>query len=323
MTDISKWADPAQFWAEPVERNDKGKIMPKLYLLSMNDDPLGDIAAMNKMYAGEVCRDLLDLSDGERRHHWDEVMATQLKAPLEVVNFHFLIEGVDRSFTHQQVRQRTAAYAQESLRFAVKEEVETCEPPSIMALGNSPSDQLARTVWDEAVEQVWGAYRYLVENGIPSEDARGLLPHATATRLHYTTNLRNLAEQAGNRLCTQAQFVWRYVFAGIIDAIRNYQPHERYLLVEEGKWDEDYYAWQFDHIASSKLFRPVCYQINKCPWKASTDRHCDIRERVDAFDRMSIPSDTWHSVDIRRTLTPPIRPEEWLLNPEAARKDKS
>lgn len=317
MTDVSRWADSAQFPAEALERNDQGKIVPKVYLLSMNSDPLGDVASMNKMYAGEVCRSLESLTNMERQHHWEEVMATRLKAPHESVRFHFMIEGVSRSYTHQQVRQRTAGYAQESLRFAVKEEVETCEPPSIARLGNSPTDQLTRHIWDQAVEQLWDAYRYLVENGIPSEDARELLPHATATRLHYITDLRNLSEQAGNRLCTQAQFVWRYVFAGIVQAIRDYpMENPRTVRIED--------AWQFQTIANSALFRPVCYQQGKCPWKAQTDRHCDIRGRVDQFARADVPSREW-GIGIGRpnyhdTGIETIQDGEWLMNPEAARK---
>lgn len=307
-----QWADSAQFWAQPVDRTGEF-IVPKVYLLSMNSDPLGDIAAMNMMYRGEVCRDLGNLTNAQRQYHWNEVMATYLKAPLESVLFHFLIESVDRSLTHQAVRQRTATYAQESLRFSVKGEPEFLHPPSIAIL--APDDP-RRLEWETFVADSHHTYLRLVGDGIPSEDARSVLPGAIATRYHYVVNLRNIATEAGSRLCTQAQFIWRYVFAGIVGAIREYRT--------ETFWNYNN-GWQFETIASSLLFRPVCYQIGKCPWRGETDRPCAIKSRVDDFAGRGIPSSQWeegfmpHEDDLDDSSIAPIRPEEWLLDPNAAR----
>lgn len=81
---------------------------PKVYLLSMTPDPLGSIAAVCKMYKGEVVRSLSDVTDAERIEYFDVVKRTKLKASFEFVKFHFMIEGVTRSFTDQMVSQRTA-----------------------------------------------------------------------------------------------------------------------------------------------------------------------------------------------------------------------
>jgi thymidylate synthase ThyX len=51
------------------------------------------------------------------------VLQDALKAPLEAIDFHFMVEGVTRAHTHQEVRQRTAVFAQESMRFAVKDKI--------------------------------------------------------------------------------------------------------------------------------------------------------------------------------------------------------
>lgn len=309
-----KWADSSQFWAQPIGRGEDGFIVPKVYLLSMNADPLGDVASMNMIYQGGVCRNLDGLTDEDRRYHWKEVMATYLKAPLESVLLHFLIEGVDRNLTHQAVRQRTATYAQESLRFAVKGEPEFLHPPSIAMLDQQDP---RRIEWEDFVEHSHQMYLRLVGDGIPSEDARSVLAPAIGTRYHYVVNLRNIATEAGSRLCTQAQFVWRYVFAGIVKAIREYGGPEDGHGIRANDW-------QFKTIADSLLFRPVCYQIGKCPWKGETDRPCSIRERVDAFAKQAVPSSEWH-VGIGRpnyheSGIETIRPEEWLLDTEAARR---
>jgi len=196
---MSNWADSQQFHQDKrftVEAN--GGTVPKVKLLSMTADPLGAIAALASMYEGKVIRSLDDLTDDDRRKAFANTQQTHLQAPLEAVKLHFLIEGVDRAFTHQLVRQRTAVYAQESLRFAVVDDLEnaTTLPPSLHGTipRNTPGavtampdqKQAWRNLWDQAIGTIDSTYRYLVDDGMPAEEARGLLPHATATRMPAT-----------------------------------------------------------------------------------------------------------------------------------------
>lgn len=290
--EITRYGDRAMFKAEPIDRDEKGNVRPKVYLLSATVDPLGSIAAENYIYAGKVIRDKAELTDEERKYQWEQVLATHNQTPLEFVDLHFLIEGVDRAFTHQLVRQRTAVYGQESMRFAVKEEMmdEVQLPPSIKA--NTPE----AAQWEMALEKVQETYNLLIDCGVPAEDARGLMPTAVPTRIHYKTNLRGLKQVAGDRLCTQAQFVWRYVFACMIKEIRTHSwdyPNPEYVMASD--------AWQWNLIADS-LFKPLCYHIGHCPFKANIDRPCTIRDRVDAgrFDQIAV--------------------EEFMLDPTAARR---
>jgi flavin-dependent thymidylate synthase len=228
------------------------------------------------MYEGRVIRNLDDLTEDDRCNYWAQVQKTHLKAPLEFIDLHFMIENVTRAFTHQMVRQRTAVYAQESLRFAVKEQIDARPGPL------TAEDKGAMDVWEYQMSQTWEAYKTLINLGIPAEEARGVLPHDTLTRLNFKTNLRNLADHLGNRLCTQAQFEWRMVAASMRDALHNYGD-----------------SWQYKLIAASNLFQPVCFTMGRCPFQASFDRGCTIRERVDA-GRFS-----------------EIRTSEWLADPKA------
>lgn len=315
-TRLQKWVDPAMFASEPLDAT----TGPKVFLLNMNTDPLGSIAAACKMYKGEVTRGLHEVTDDERRYYLAELQKTKLTTPLEAVQLHFLLEGVTRSFTHQLVRQRTAAYAQESLRFAVVEDGFTervALPPSLAgtvsyneavdralgALGRTPvnDDELAAYVdryasegdrarweWDQALERLQRAYKAMVEQyGIPAEDARGLLPHNLTTRVHYVTNLRSLLDHSGNRLCTQAQFEWRLVFSRIAEAIRNYNPY----VPDWDGYGLESLQWQYEHL--SRLFKPVCYQIGKCAFEADFDRKCSIRNRVQANADLNRSSSQW------------------------------
>lgn len=285
------FADKAMFTAEPAV----GDKHPRVYLLSATPDPLGSMAAMCMMYEGKVIRNLADVTDEQRKHYWRESFKTHLKAPWESIDFHFMIENVPRSFTHQIVRQRTAVYAQESMRFAVKDDLlENVMPgPSINAASGPQMqvDDIKATYW-ETIEVIEKAYKDLIEAGVPAEDARGILPHDTLTRLHYKTNLRNLAEHLGNRLCTQAQFHWRIVAAQLRQSIREYSL--------DNYRDGQHLGWQFEYIAASRIFQPVCFTHGRCPFHADFDRGCTIRKRVDEgrFDE--------------------IEPKEWLADPRAA-----
>lgn len=269
---------------------------PQVYLLSATPDPLGACAAMSMMYEGKVCRSLADVTNDQRRHYWEESFKGHLKAPWESIDFHFMIEGVTRAFTHQMVRQRTAVYAQESMRFAVKDTIAARPGPLIS------QHQPSLNTWEAAMQEIWEAYLSLIANGIPAEEARGLLPHDTLTRLNYKTNLRNMADQLGNRLCTQAQFEWRLVGAQIKQAIREYNPPKAWPVEPLGgpTYELRGAKWQFELIADSPIFQPVCFTMGRCPWKAGYDRGCTIRGRVDEgkFDE--------------------IKTEEWLADPSAA-----
>jgi flavin-dependent thymidylate synthase len=318
---IVRWADRAMFKAEPIDA-DEG---PQVYLLWMTPDPLGAIAAACKMYKGEVVRDLATVTDDERLEYFQQVQKTKLKAPFEFVKFHFIVEGVTRAFTHQMVRQRAAVYAQESLRFAVlggaDEGIPVRLPPSLSGL---PEDNHERIVWEDAMGTIESAYLTLVENGVPAEDARGLLPHNVLTRLHYSTDLRALLDHAGNRLCTQAQFEWRLVFAKIVEEIRSLD-----INVNDRSGSNPADANGIDAVYMAReltdLFKPVCYQTGKCEFKANFDRSCSIRERVDAnaeIGRSSSEWGEWFHADggSGKPSVGPIKPGEWLLDHNAARR---
>lgn len=265
---IQKWADDFMFEAEEIDASNG----PEVFLLQCNSDPLGSIAAAAKAYMGEFVGSLSEITDEERRHYLGEVQKTALAMPLESVNFHFRIKGVTRGFTHQMVRQRTAAYSQESTRFAVKTGVPVGLPPSLVGTLSreewrkkdggpgkafAMEDHISSTTeeawleweeryaskqqkwrfkWDEMMNVVADGYNTLVNEGMPAEDARGALPTNLLTQLNYFTNLRNLQVEAGKRLCTQAQFEWRIVLSRLVEAIREYGKTQWYQMTVTEGW---------------------------------------------------------------------------------------
>jgi flavin-dependent thymidylate synthase len=358
--EVQKWADVAMFKAAPID----AQSGPRVQLLSCNSDPLGTIAAAAKMYKGEYVESLAAISDEERRHYLEDTRKNALAAPLEFVNFHFIISGVTRGFTHQMVRQRTATYTQESTRFAVKEDVPVGYPPSLngttrweewwfkcknelypnlSALTTEQTDQINeyserqatqeqrwRREWDITVHAIAGQYNILVNQGMPAEDARGLLPTNLLTRINYNTSLRGLLDHAGLRLCTQAQFEWRLVWMKILDAIREYGINQFYARPTEpldlaDRSDLPGYPlfssqWQFDELAT--IFKPICYQKGSCQFLSDVDRACSIRDRVQNFAKHAVPSSDWDKGMLMKNegiYLHPIFDPEWMLDPAAAR----
>lgn len=286
---VQKWADPAMFTAVPIAEEGE-LIKPQVTLISMTANPLRVIAAVNDMYRGVPQTDLSKITKQQALDAFAAV-SRSLEAPLEWVDFSFFIEGVARDWTHQAVRQRTAAFAQESLRFAVKENVvnDVVTPPYIEAL---PEDHPQRIIWHDHVARTAWVYNALVNGGMPAEEARKGLLIGTATRMHYHTDLRNLAGHSGMRLCSQAQFDWKQVWAEIVQAILNYGPESE--------------RWQQREIV--RLFKPICYQIGRCKFMAPNDRWCVIRDRVEAHHTNGEPPETWSDIN-------PLEP----LHLEAAR----
>lgn len=297
--EVEKWADVAMYYAAPdPEVEAGGFVKPTVTLISMTPEPLRTIAAACELYKGRAVRKVSEIDPGTAEEWLRELTRTKLAAGLEFVDFHFLLEGVTRAFTHQLVRQRVgASFVQESQRFAVKENahLEVARPPSLDGL---PYDAAWARQWELAVEYAAESYQRLIAAGMPAEDARGLLPTNITTKVHYKTTLRGLIDHAGMRLCSQAQYEWKQVWRGIVEAILNYGAPGDY--------------WQMKLITS--LFKPVCYLTGKCEFMATTDRFCAIRSRVTAHAEKGEPPSAWDDIDPHE----PIREGAARLSPEVA-----
>jgi flavin-dependent thymidylate synthase len=324
-TEVQRWADVAMW---PALKHDDPQH-PKVTITMLYGDPLGMMAMVNGMYTGKVYRSPFEVTDAERREAWEAATVSKLsETPLEWIQMSILFENVSRAFTHQLVRTRMATYAQESMRFAVKGDVanSTKLPPSLAGTvsgkewaaryGNviEPPDegreQRWRNRWDRALDSIDQAYSANVDDGMPAEDARGILPTNILTRVHDRIDMKSLLHLAGMRLCTQAQFEWREVFAQVAQSLRN-------LVPESHPW-----RWQYELMADS--FRPVCFAAGHCPMQATSDRHCSIRPQVEAFATAGVPSSDWEKEKADRDNgfsddLDPIRPEQWLADPTAAR----
>ena len=156
-----------------------------------------------------------------------------------------------RACSHQLVRHRTGKYTQRSQRYCKEDGFEYYTPDSIVA-------NKCVHIYTEAMNLIQGYYDILIENGVPAEDARYVLPNACETVLYITMDFRNFFHFLNERLCTRAQ-----------KEIRDIAKEMARLAVE-----------------ACPIIKPYCvpkcesFSIAYCPEHKSCGRHKPLKEIV-------------------------------------------
>lgn len=141
------------------------------------------------------------------------------QSPLEHCTFTFGVEGVSRALSHQLVRHRIASYSQKSQRYVKEDQFEYIIPPSI---ADNKADVL---VFKDFMEYCQQAYDYFIDNGIPAEDARFVLPNACETKIIITMNIRALLHFFEERCCERAQWEIRKMADMMLDICKEIAPN--------------------------------------------------------------------------------------------------
>ncbi len=139
----------------------------------------------------------------------------------------FEVAGISRVCSHQLVRHRLASYSQESQRYVDMSAPEFVLPPELA------SNAAAREVWDAFAAQVTQTYQALRALGLKKEDARFVLPNATATRLVVTMNFRELRHFFRLRITPEAQWEIRAVAQRMLALLVPHAPTVFGSLEEE------------------------------------------------------------------------------------------
>lgn len=178
-------------------------------------------------HAGRVC--YRSESRGEAGRFLQARIREGHESIVEHASVTFEISGISRACTHQLVRHRIASYSQESQRYVAMETPEFVVPPSV---ADNPD---ARAAWDEFMARVPETYRRLREAGVRKEDARFILPNATASRIVVTMNLRALRHFISVRGEKAAQWEIRALALEMLRQVYSLAPsvfrdlHQRFL----------------------------------------------------------------------------------------------
>ena len=163
-----------------------------------------------------------------------EYMANTIPSSWEMCHYTFIITGVGRGFTHQFVRTRTGAYAQQTMRILDVSDFEYITGPTI----NSEHEI---EVYDQTMETIRKAYEHLINLGVKIEDARGLLPTNISTNICADFNLRTLSELFRKRASSRTQGEYRDVLDQMKAAVIAVHP-----------WTELFFNRSFD-VAAAEL----------------------------------------------------------------------
>ena len=106
--------------------------------------------------------------------------------------------------------------------------------------------------WDKIMKTINDHIRFLIDSGVPVEDATMLLPLAYSTKIVDKRNLRNLVDMSHQRMCTRAYWEYRQLFNDICKALSE--------VSDEWNW------------IVSNLFMPKCEVLGYCSEKNSCGR---------------------------------------------------
>lgn len=136
----------------------------------------------------------------------------------EHASFTFGIEGISRVTSHQLVRHRIASYSQQSQRYVDLTGIENFVVPN--TIKDSPFYENFYKILRESSQ----LYEEMVENGIPQEDARFVLPQAITTNIVVTMNARELHHFFMLRVCRRAQWEIRELAARMLFEVVRVAP---------------------------------------------------------------------------------------------------
>lgn len=138
---------------------------------------------------------------------------------VEHAAFTFAIEGVSRACTHQLVRHRLASYNQQSQRYvSFTDKFEFITPPAVA------DDAGLDVEFTEHVDAAFALYKRMLEQGVPAEDARYILPQAGETKIVVTMNARELLHFFTLRCCNRAQWEIRRLALAMLDLVKPVAP---------------------------------------------------------------------------------------------------
>lgn len=202
------------------------KEFPIVDLISMPDNCLKTIytacrTCYSAIYPVEIWK--ADTSPDKMLNLVKKVLESGHLSTIEHCQYVFSISGVSRACTHQLVRHRHMSFSQKSQRYVTeKGQFEYVVPPT---LKNSP----LKKEYEEFMGSISSFYAKMIEQGIPAEDARYVLPNGATSSLIASLNLREMIHLANLRLCTNAQL-----------EIRKMVQKMCKLVVEKEPWLDEY-----------------------------------------------------------------------------------
>ena len=120
-------------------------------------------------------------------------------SPIEFASATFYVEGISRSCLAQLTRHRLVSFMVRSMRYVKQGPEEVVVPQTVKRKGHSGT-------YRKEIASSWEEYENMVEDGVPKEDARFLLPIGSKTSLYIKTNFREYRHIIELRGSNEAQW---------------------------------------------------------------------------------------------------------------------
>lgn len=214
---------------------------PEVKLISKPNNLLKTIyTACRTCYSADTPINIYDTADDKEKmlKLISRVISSGHYSTIEHIQISFAISNVSRACTHQLVRHRHMSFSQKSQRY-VKEkgQFDYIIPPTI------EKNPELKEKFEQFMSDISNKYQEFVEAGIPAEDARFVLPNATASSMVASLNLREMIHLANLRLCSRAQYEIRTLVKMMCDELSKQEPWLKDYLVPKcvrlGFCDED------------------------------------------------------------------------------------
>ena len=204
-------------------------VKPEVVLLAVTPNAEAIIyTALRQCYSELFAKDIFadnvelfmkEINIVEKKKLIQTVFSSGHTSVAEHVNFTFAISGISRTLSHQAVRTRHATFSQQSQRYVTLEngDFDYVLPKTIESKGFG-ADYIRH------MEKTAKLYKRMIDANIPAEDARFVLPNATATAYVVTINFVSLAHTLGLRLCSRAQWEYRAVANMMFDICKAIVP---------------------------------------------------------------------------------------------------
>jgi thymidylate synthase (FAD) len=135
---------------------------------------------------------------------------------LEHVVYTFLIQGMSRSLLAQITRQRTASPTSGSQHYQNYSDYACTIDPN-----TTVSDRL---IYQASFDAAFHDYKSLMNNGVPREEARQVLPNAACVNYLWTIDARNLFYFLRQRLCNRNVLEMRILAHKVLSLVRDHFP---------------------------------------------------------------------------------------------------
>lgn len=158
-----------------------------------------------------------DMSNGEML---DELfyISNTIRSSWEFVDYTFKVEGISRATCDQMTRTRVgASFAVMTQRTVDQSDFPYIIPKTVVDKGLVPA-------FEAHMKEVAGFYQMMIQAGIPTQDARSVLPMATESPVTVQYNLRTLADLAGKRENLRAQGEYADVVRAMVEEIAKVHP---------------------------------------------------------------------------------------------------